>query len=75
MPRLDRAGALLSSADALAFAATANLLLPTAVASIADEDRLAADCVAILLSRIIESPERVSGLRADAFIGRGPALN
>ncbi|MGX5805332.1 hypothetical protein ACWGS9_29460, partial [Bradyrhizobium sp. Arg314] len=62
-------------ADALAFAATANLLLPAAVASIPEDDRLLADCTMLLLGRTIETLERVSGVRAEAFTGRGPAMN
>jgi hypothetical protein len=62
-------------ADALAFAATANLLLPAALSSIGEDDRLAADCAVLLLGRTIETLERVSGIRAKAFTGRGPAVN
>jgi sugar (pentulose or hexulose) kinase len=61
--------------DALALAATANLLLPTALASVGDDERLAADCAVILLHRTIETLERLSGVRAEALTGRGPAVN
>ncbi|UDL87018.1 hypothetical protein LGH82_17520 [Mesorhizobium sp. PAMC28654] len=56
---LNRLAGLLQSqsdtpADALALAATANLLLPAAVASISEDDRLAADCAIVLLGRTKE---------------------